>query len=140
MFKNLRESIGFLNEDIQFHIVKNMIFSMRLGDPEAYQALVESGFRPDFVFDYKNACKVLGKTEVDNWIKTGTYRDNGHPCYGMNLDHWHTPEKRAKFLAQYSNFYRSGTLGGVLHMNFTYEEIENEVERQNCLMGHAVSH
>lgn len=135
IFKNLRDSVGFLNGDYQFYVVKNMIFSMNLNEEDSYTALVAAGFPPQFEFDYEGACNTLGKDTVDEWLK-GNFVDDFHPASRKNLDYLVNPEKRKKFYDEYlqeikGGLRRTGSICVHLHQNFTIAEIEYEVSIKN---------
>ena len=129
LFKSLRESMKFLNDDHQYHVVKNLIFILGLHDEEEYEALVASKFTPENVFDYDRAYMVLGKDVVDKWIEHGSFSDI---LLSMkNLDYLVTPEKRKQFYDQYNQqLHRTSSICIRLHKNFTLAEIEYSVNQR----------
>lgn len=132
IFKNLSASIGFLNDDMKFEIIKNMIFFMNLNEEDSYTALVASNFSPRLVFNYDKACDVLGKIVVDEILKTGNFTDNFDPILGKNLDYLVNPEKRKQFYDEYiknNTLRRTGSICIRLHKNFTLALIEHEVNQ-----------
>ena len=129
LYKNLYESTMFLGCDQQYHVIKNMIFSMNLNEEDSYTALSATKFIPKFEFDYEDACMVLGKDVVDKWIENGSFTDNFDPISTKNLDYLVTPEKRKQFYDTYNQgeLRRTGSKYVCLHKNFTLAEIEHSV-------------
>lgn len=132
VFKNLYESTMFLGCDQQYHVIKNMIFSMNLNEEDSYTALSATRFMPKFEFDYDNAYMVLGKDVVDKWIENGTFTDNYDPVSRKNLDYLVNPEKRKQFYDKYNQgeLRRTGSISVRLHKNFTFAEIEHSVNER----------
>jgi hypothetical protein len=132
IFKSLRESIRFLSDDHQYHVINNMIFSMNLNEEDSYTALSATKFIPKFEFDYEDACMILGKDVVDKWIENGSFTDNFDPVSTKNLDYLITPEKRKQFYDVYNQgeLRRTGSVYVRLHKNFTLAEIEYSVNER----------
>ena len=140
IFKNLRDSIGFLTCEKQFHVIRNMIFSMRLYNAEEYEALSAAGFKPELEFDYERACQILGKSYVDNWIEEGIVTDNCNPLCNKNLDYLNTPVKRKQFYNELpKELRRTGSISMRLHKNYTLMMIEQEIVEMNTVVDTLVS-
>ena len=130
IFKSLKESFCQLTYDQ----VKNFCYVLHLNESDEFEAMLTAGFESiDDKFDLQEARDVLGKEDVDSWLKEGYWFDDFHPLYQANLDYLNTAEKREKF---YTNFLkeertaglrRTGSLGALVYHNFTLASIEHAV-------------
>lgn len=133
IFKNLKESVGFLNNEQQKHVIKNLIYSLQLDQYDEYTALVMAGFIGEENFDIQRAYDVLGKTDVDDWLNGGYLIDSNHPLYNHNLEYLNTIRKRQVFYEEFIRYEQSnsdrprGYLEEHIHPNFIFAAIEHAV-------------
>ena len=78
IFKSLKESFCQLTYDQ----VKNFCYVLRLNESDEFEAMLAAGFESiDDKFDLQEARDVLGKEDVDSWLKEGYWFDDFHPLY-----------------------------------------------------------
>jgi len=136
IFKNLKESCQLTREQ-----VKNFCFALRLNEQDEFEAMFAAGFESiDDNFDLQEAQDVLGKEDVNLWLKEGYWFDDFHPLFQVNLDYLNTAEKRKKFYINFlkeerkAGLRRTGSIGVLIHHNFTLAAIEHAVRIKKSSM------
>ena len=81
-------------------------------------------------FDLQRAIRVIGE-DVTEWANYQDYSDDFHPFSNQDLSFLDTPEKRKEHFQEFfarTGLRRTGSISVPLHQNFTFGNIENQIE------------